>query len=164
MELRLVLRRLWADHVLWTRVVIMSALAGLADTQNAIDRLMRNQQEIGDAMKPVLGIATGDHLAALLREHIRAAIDAVVALKTGDGLSSAIARLYQNADQITEFLASTRRWPPGGVRALLRQHIDQLLAEAQARAKGDWSSDIRATDASMDHILVLADALAAGLV
>jgi hypothetical protein len=163
-DVRLVLRKLWTEHVLWTRVAIISALAGLADTQTAIDRLMRNQDEIGSVAQLFLGVDAGKHLAALLRDHIRAAVDAVTAAKDREtsSLESAAGRLYANADGIARFLSATGRWPYATIAEMLRVHIDQLLAETAARVRGDWNGDVAATDASLDHILVLADALAAG--
>lgn len=166
MDLRLALRRLWADHVLWTRVVIISALAGLADLETAVTRLMRNQQEIGDAMKPYLGTAAGDHLAALLREHIKDASEAVTALRDKNDPHFVIAtqKLYANADEIARFLAATGRWSYADLAKMMQTHINQLLVEAHARATGFWDRDVAATDQSMDHILTMADALAVGLV
>lgn len=54
------MRRLWFDHVMWTRNYIVSALAGLEDQQTVLSRLLQNQQDIGNAFKPYYGDAAGD--------------------------------------------------------------------------------------------------------
>ena len=43
-------RKLWEDHITWTRLFIVSAVADLPDTNAAAERLLRNQDDIGDAV------------------------------------------------------------------------------------------------------------------
>jgi hypothetical protein len=46
------MRELWEDHIVWTRMVIVSVVDDLPDVPMAVDRLLANQDEIGDAVKP----------------------------------------------------------------------------------------------------------------
>jgi hypothetical protein len=75
------MRELWIDHIAYTRSFIVSASAGLGDTAVVLQRLLRNQDEIADAIKPYYGDAAATQLAALLRNHIQLAGQALVALK-----------------------------------------------------------------------------------
>jgi len=75
------MRELWTDHIVYTRGFIVSATAGAGDTAVALERLLRNQDEIGDAIKPYYGEAAGAQLATLLRSHIQLAGKALVAAK-----------------------------------------------------------------------------------
>lgn len=75
------MRELWSDHITYTRSFIVSASAGTADTAEVLQRLLRNQDEIGEAIKPYYGDAAGTQLASLLREHIQLAGKALVAAK-----------------------------------------------------------------------------------
>lgn len=75
------MRELWADHIVYTRGFIVSASAGAADTAEVLQRLLRNQDEIGEAIKPYYGDAAGTQLASLLRSHIQLAGKALVAAK-----------------------------------------------------------------------------------
>ncbi len=90
-ELRTAMRKLWEDHVTWTRNYIVSALAGLDDASAVAQRLLKNQDDIGAAIIPYYGETAGKKLAQLLRHHILIAADVVSAAKTGNGqqLSSA---------------------------------------------------------------------------
>ena len=64
------MRRLWVDHVTWTRLFIVSFAADLPDLQATTDRLLQNQTDIGDAVKPFYGKAAGNQLTDLLTQHI----------------------------------------------------------------------------------------------
>jgi hypothetical protein len=81
---RIALRKLWSDHVIWTRDYIVAAVAGAADADAAAGRLLRNQEDIGAAIAGYYGDAAGDQLTKLLKEHIMIAVDLVAAAKSGD--------------------------------------------------------------------------------
>jgi hypothetical protein len=46
------MRKLWEDHITWTRLYIVSAEAGLPDTDATLQRLLQNQTDLGNAIKP----------------------------------------------------------------------------------------------------------------
>jgi hypothetical protein len=162
------MRKLWEDHVTWTRLYIVSAIAGLPDVEPTAQRLLRNQADIGAAIKPFYGDAAGDRLTALLRSHILIAADLVTAAKAGNatGTQTASARWDANAVEIADFLsaANPTHWPRETMRAEMRHHLALTLREAQARLKSDWTGDIAAYDEVHTHILGLADVLAAGII
>ena len=81
---RLALRKLWSDHVIWTREYIVAAVAGTPDAGDAATRLLKNQEDIGAAVAGFYGQPAGDRLTELLKEHIMIAVDLVAAAKTGD--------------------------------------------------------------------------------
>ena len=161
------MRKLWEDHVTWTRLYIVSAVAGLSDAGPTADRLLKNQADIGDAIAIFYGADAGEKLTGLLREHILTAADLVAAAKAGDANAVAIqkANWYANADAISDFLAAANpAWPQAEMRQMMRTHLDQTLTEATARLTGDWTADIAAYDAIHLHILHMADFLADGIV
>lgn len=164
---RAAMRELWEDHVVWTRQVIVAIIAGTPDTDAAVARLLRNQDDIGNAIKPFYGDAAGDQLTTLLREHIVVAGSLLTAAKTGDsdGFESAKAEWYRNGDDIARFLASANpNWPLADMQAAMTGHLDTTLAEAVARLNGDWTADVIAYDAVHQHILHMADALSDGII
>lgn len=162
------MRKLWEDHVTWTRLYIVSAVAGLPDAQATADRLLRNQTDIGNAIRPYYGDAAGERLTSLLRDHILTAADLVTAAKQGDAAATqrASARWYANADEIADFLSAANpgNWPRATLRAEMRHHLDHTLKEAQARLASDWAADVAAYDAAHEHILRMADVLSAGII
>jgi hypothetical protein len=161
------MRRLWEDHITWTRLFIVSASADLPDTQATTERLLRNQKDIGDAIKPFYGRAAGNRLTALLREHITTAADLVLAAKAGD--QPAVERnsraWSRNANEIADFLsaANPRHWPRREMRSMMREHLDLTLKEAVAHLQGDHRADIRSYDRIHRQILTMADMLSDGI-
>jgi hypothetical protein len=53
-ELKLDIRKLWEDHISYTRNYIISALGDLPDAKSVAKRLLKNQDEIGQAIVPLL--------------------------------------------------------------------------------------------------------------
>ena len=78
------MRKLWEDHITWTRLVIVSFAADLPDQELTAQRLLRNQTDIGDAVKPFYGEDAGNELTTLLEEHIQGAVELLAAAKAGD--------------------------------------------------------------------------------
>jgi len=166
-DLRTAMRTLWDDHVFWTRLYIVSALGDLPDKPATTERLLRNQTDIGNAVKPFYGDAAGTKLTALLKEHILIAADIVAAAKAGDTgkLEPAKARWSANADEIATFLsaANPSRWPAADMKSMMRDHLDLTTAELTARLQKDWSGDVAVFEKVRAQILRMADMLTDGI-
>ena len=161
------MRVLWEDHIVWTRMVIVDVIGGTPDTNAALTRLLNNQTDIGNAIKPFYGAAAGDRLTALLRDHILIAGRLLTTAKSGDasGFATAKADWYANADDIARFLASANsRWPLADLQEAMKTHLDTTLDEAVARLTGDWTADVAAYDRVHVHILHMADVLSEGII
>ena len=78
------MRKLWEDHVTWTRLAIVSFVDELSDLEPTVARLLQNQSDIGDAIKPYYGDDAGDQLTTLLEGHINGAVDLLSAAKAGN--------------------------------------------------------------------------------
>ena len=162
------MRKLWEDHITWTRLYIVSAAADLPDKGATAGRLLQNQVDIGNAVKPFYGDAGGDQLTALLNDHILIAVALIDAAKAGDSaaFADANARWYANADEIATFLSSANpeNWPLDEMKAMMRTHLDLTLKEAAARLNGDYAADIAAYDEVHVEILKMADMLSDGII
>jgi len=166
--LRSDMRVLWEDHVTWTRLAIVSLTTGSPDTQATVGRLLRNQVDIGNAIKPFYGKAAGNALTAKLREHILIAADVIAAAKAGDQvkLTDAQARWQKNASEIAALLNSVnpRYWKSARMNAEMSKHLALTTQEVVARLQGRWAADVAAYDQVHHHILHMSDLLADGLV
>lgn len=165
--LRMDMRKLWEDHITWTRLAIISLETGTPDTDATVGRLLKNQTDIGNAIKPYYGKAAGNELTRQLRAHILIAADVIAAAKAGDSvkLADAQARWVQNADQIAAILHSVnpRYWKLGAMKAEMHRHLDLTTQEAVARLQGNWTADVAAYDKVHEHILHMADMLSEGI-
>ncbi|HEY8450857.1 MAG: hypothetical protein FWJ70_14120 [Micromonosporaceae bacterium] len=168
LEFRNQMRKLWEDHVVWTRMAIVSFLADLPDFGPAAERLLRNQADIGDAFEPFYGRDAADQLTDLLRDHILIAVDVLAAAKAGDqaALDDALSRWDANAVDIATFLNGLNpdNWRLDEMTAMMREHLALTTQEAVARLNGDFAADVAAYDTVHDQILEMADMLSTGVI
>jgi hypothetical protein len=160
--------RLWEDHVTWTRMVIVDFAAGLPDLKTAETRLLRNQADIGNAIKPYYGAAAGVRLTSLLRTHILQAVPVLAAAQAGDQakLVESLDAWYANAGQIATFLsrANPQSWPLGMMTTMMKRHLALTTAEAVARLRGRWAADVAAYDRVHAEILDMSQMLSSGII
>lgn len=161
------MRKLWEDHITWTRLAIVTFADSSAGFGATADRLLRNQTDLGNAIKPFYGTAAGDQLTALLREHILIAVELLQAAKAGDtaAFEAARVRWYTNADAIADFLsaANPHWWPQATLRAAMKTHLDQTLSEAAHELGGDYPASVADYEQIHLHILDMADLLSSGI-
>ncbi len=166
-DLRLTMRDLWSDHALWTRNVIICIVDDAPGTTDAVNRLLQNQEDIGNAVKPYYGDANGNTLTNLLKDHITTAADLIIAAKNGDtpGYNVAYAAWYANADDIAEFLhgANPEHWHLDHWKAMMKSHLDNTLDEVVARLDGNYVADVIAYDIIVDEMQMMADELSEGI-
>jgi hypothetical protein len=162
------MRKLWEDHINWTRLAIISFAHDLPDLPATQARLLKNQQDIGNAIKPYYGKAAGNQLTALLKDHIVGAVTLLQAAKAGDQtlINQRSDEWYVNANEIADFLAKAnpRNWPRNKMRRMMNAHLDQTLSEAVNRLAGNYDADIRDYDKIHHHILRMADTLSEGII
>src|SRR5262245_30304577 len=161
------MRKLWTDHTLWTRDYIIAAVDDKPDAMAAANRLMKNQEDIGNAVAAYYGAAAGQQLTSLLKQHIAIAVDLITAAKAGDQAAQKLAndKWQQNAGDIATFLSKANpNWPNAVLVNMMKMHLATTTDEVVARLKHDWDADVRAYDAVYNHILMMADALSDGIV
>jgi hypothetical protein len=161
------MRALWQSHGTWTERAIVDFVGGLPDTPVVVERLLRNQTEIGNAVKPYYGRRAGNQLTALLKEHINAAVALLQAAKSGDtdAIATATAAFHANGDEIARFLhaANPRHWRLRAMKRMMRVHLDQVVGLAVHQLQGDYPAAVRLYDDYIDHILDMADMLSDGI-
>lgn len=162
------MRKLWEDHVTWTRLAIVTFADGSGGFDATAARLLANQVDIGDSIKPFYGKAAGHQLTTLLTGHIGIAVELLQAAKNGDDAAFETAReaWYDNSDQIADFLAAANRkyWPQHVMRGAMTTHLDQTLAEAAHELNGQYAASVADYDEIHHHILEMADLLSEGII
>ena len=161
------MRKLWEDHITWTRLAIVTFADGSAGFSPTAGRLLQNQTDIGDSIKPFYGAAAGNRLSALLHDHITIAVEILQAARSGNtaAFDGAITRWYANGNDIADFLAAAnpRSWPDAVMRADMKEHLDQTLAEAAHELHGQYAASVTDYEGIHAHILMMADQLSAGI-
>jgi len=166
-QLRMAMHKLWEDHIVWTRNVILNIMDDLPGTEQAVNRLLSNQDDIGNAVKPFYGEAGGKELTSLLREHITTAADLLKAAKAGNnsGFDAANKKWIANADEISDFLSKANpNWKLNDMKKMMHDHLTLTTDEAVARLKKDYAADVKAYDKVHDEILMMADMLTDGII
>lgn len=166
-DLRMAQRRLWIDHVSWTRSFIVSDLSSLEDKGPVLERLLKNQDDIGNSIKPYYGEEAGNKLAALLREHIELAGKVTDAAKNGnkDELEKYNKLWYENADKIANFLSSANpNYSNKTLKDMLYMHLQFVTDQVVYRLNKDWNADIKAYDKGENHMIEFADILSDGII
>ncbi|RPF51065.1 glycosyltransferase [Aquisalibacillus elongatus] len=161
-------RRLWIDHVLWTSNYITSATtAGAEDQEQVLSRLLKNQEDIGNAVKPIYGDDAGEQLTTLLKEHIVIAGKIVEAAKSGDDdlVNQLDKEWYNNADDIAAFLSEANpHLKNEDLQKLLYMHLELVTDDLVASLEKEWDDRIVAIDEGLSHIILMADTISKGVV
>jgi hypothetical protein len=161
------IQRLWVDHAAWTHQYIVAAVDRRPESEEAAGRLLRNQDDIGNAIASFYGSDAGAKLTDLLKQHIMIAVDLIEAAKSGDrDRFGELDRTWtENADEIAAFLGSANpHWPQKDVADLLHLHLLLTKDSVVARLEKNYDKDVEAYDAIITEILTLAEALAQGIV
>jgi hypothetical protein len=162
------MRTLWADHMQWTYATVDAFFHDAKALDPTLQRLLANQDDIGNAIKPFYGDAAGVQLTELLRTHINEAVPVLEAAKAGDqvALKKAQDDWYANAQQIADFLtkANPNNWPVSATGPALEMHIDQTTTYAVDLLKGDHATAIADYGKAFGHMMEVADILADGIV
>jgi hypothetical protein len=167
LQLRDGMRELWADHVIWTRAYIVAAVAGDPSATSALERLMKNQEDLGAAIAPYYGQPAGARLTTLLKEHISIAGEVVTAAKEKQTakLADADRRWHVNAEQIATFLSEANpNWKRADLLHMLNEHLTLTTKEATLRLQSKWSDDTATFDQIFDQAMGMADALSDGVI
>lgn len=166
-ELKTAMQKAWIDHTIWTRSYIVSAISNRPDQTYVLERLLQNQQDIGNLIKPYYGEAAGDKLAQLLTEHIEIAGKIIEAAKANNqaDVKKFNEDWHRNADDIAKFLSEANpNWKFKELQDMLYTHLKLINEIVISCLQGDWKRDIQATDENEIHMIHLADILTAGII
>lgn len=162
------MRNLWTDHMQWTYATVDAFFHNQEALQPTLDRLLQNQKDAGAALVPYYGQEAGDKLADLLTTHIKQAVPVLTAAQAGDkaALDAALNDWYANAKEIADFLsaANPKNWPTSATEPMMKAHIDQTTVYATDLLKGDYPKAIKDYQEAFDHMMMLSDTLATGII
>lgn len=159
-DLKTTMRKLFFDHSVYTSFVIKSITSHNDDTSALLPRLLNNQKEIGDQLKPYIGTAMGNKLTKVLTEHIKLAGEVIKAAKNNDPkLEQAKAKLFKNSDEVAAVLTSLNpaMLPYEETQEMFRVHNEFVLNMCIARLQKNYKQEIKLYDAYINEILMMSD-------
>jgi len=159
-------RKLWHEHVKWTNSFVVSDIANLEDKGDVLNRLLRNQDDLGQSIAPYYGNNNAKTYAKLLREHIAIAGQVVDAAKVGNtsDFNKYNKLWYKNADDIVAFLHKLNpNWSKKVLTDMFYTHLKLLTDQTTFYLKKQWKDYIRSYDKGEDHMLMFADIISKGI-
>lgn len=160
-------RKLWSQHVYWTRFFIISTAADLGDLEQVTNRLLQNPKDFARMLAPICGSKAADQFEKLFTEHLTIAAELVNAAKNKQqsAADDARRRWYKNADEIAGFLSSVNScWCEQKWKSMMHSHLEMTEKEAGLRLSGNYAADIKMFGKIEDEALEMADYMAHGLV
>ena len=145
----------------------VAAVANDPSASAVATRLMKNQEDIGNAIVPYYGATAGQKLTDLLKQHILIAVDLVTAAKANDQtkFNDADQRWHANAADIATFLSGANpNWSRQAVLDMLNQHLSLTTKEAVDRLQKNYSDDISNFDSIFNQAMMMADTLSSGII
>ncbi|HHZ13670.1 MAG TPA: acetylglutamate kinase [Clostridiales bacterium] len=161
------LRLLWEQHVVWTRLTIISIVFSLPDVDLVTNRLLRNPKDFEALLRPLYGDRVASWFADLFTSHLVIAAELVNAAKAGDTRAAAEAekRWYANADQIAAFLGSINPyWSVQQWKTMLHEHLALTKSEAVNMINGNYAESIALFDQIEKQALEMADVMTHGII
>ncbi len=161
------MRKLWEEHIFWTRNVIFCLVDDLPGNVQAVKRQLQNQIDLGNAIKPYYGDAAGDRLTELLYTHINTTTEIIKAAKMRDTavINDVNKKWFANADEIVKFLHKLNPdWTTGDLKSMLNEQMKLTADEAGERLKKNYDADVIAFDKVHEGVLKMSDTLSDGII
>jgi len=165
-ELSVTLRKLWAQQAFLTRNYMLAELNETGDSPIALEQLLLNQEQFGDAFVEYYGQQVGQQISTLFKEHVLIAVDLLAAAKV-----KSISRLRQldkqwrtNAQEMVTLLHTINpHLEEKDLKALWKAHLTLTAEEVMARLSKKWKADLKKFEEIFEQSLEIADYLAAGI-
>jgi hypothetical protein len=167
--LRAKLEQLLGQHAILTVRLTRARLRGDGDlAQSADEALGKNTADLGELIGSVYGGEAAERFERLWSGHVTYLFNYSRGVADGDEAAKSQARrqLDDYTTNLSQFLeAATKKAVPASVVAAgLRMHVDQLLQQVDAYARGDYGRAFALERESYAHMFPLGKALAAGIV
>lgn len=117
---------MWLEHIMWTRMFLISVAESLGDLEPTKARLLENPKDIANVFRKYYGSSIANKIQDLLTEHLVIGGDLIVALKNGNQkLATELnTKWYKNADDMAESFSKINPfYTKEEVRKMLYDHL-----------------------------------------
>jgi hypothetical protein len=167
MKLRLQMRKLWTDHAIFTKQLIVDIIDDLPSMNYTIDRLARNQEQTGKCFKSFFGDVASDNLIKLLKEHVTITTDLLKSIKAenADNAATLEDQWTTNIEDISTFLGTINQcYSVDELSDIFKTYLILTKYQFIARMDKDYNAEIMYFDMGLNHILRMSDCLTDGLI
>ena len=157
----------WEQHIMWTRMLLISIAEDLKDLDATRKRLLENPKDIANIFRKFYGNAVADTIEKLLTEHLVIGEQLITALKNNNKeLASELnTKWYKNAEEMANAFSSINPlYPKNEILQMLNLHLKLTTDEVAARLRKDYSADIKAFDMVQREILKMSEFFVSGIV
>lgn len=157
----------WEQHIMWTRMLLISIAENLKDLDATEARLLENPKDIANIFRRYYGNIVANRIQQLLTEHLAIGKDLIVALKNKnqEQATNLNTKWYKNADEMAEeFSKINPFYPKEEVRRMLYEHLRLTSNEVNYRLQGKYVEDINAFDMVQKEILKMSQFFVDGIV
>ena len=173
-DLKAALRKLFTDHAIFTANTIHAVVDGTKDVDEVVKRILQNQVDIGNQLKPIIGEEKGKRATMLHLQHIELASEVIKAAKKALGESQsqnkkgdkvALAdfqkKLFANSVKVAEFLTSLNpeKLPYSATKMMFDMHNQFVIDMTVARLQQEFAKEIRLFDAYYNELLEMSDSI-----
>jgi hypothetical protein len=160
-------RRLWEQHIWWTRSFIISTICELDDLPSVTERLLRNPNDFAVVLRNFYGIDNAKKFDFLLTEHLLIAESILnnLKLEKNEDFYQDKKKWYANADDISIFLANLNPyWPVKQLQTLLYEHLKMIEDIIVLRMNARFSVEVARFDSTEAQALKIADTMSYGII
>ena len=160
-------RKLWEQHILWTRIVISDIVFEIPERDFAITRLLRNPDDFGKQLSQFYGSSFGRDFGALMYDHLTIAAELVHAVKSGneERFEELNRKWFKNADDMARALTSVNPyWDFETWQKMLYEHLDLVLKEATLFINCQLEENVLLFDKMEQQALEMADMMTKGII
>jgi len=157
----------WEQHIMWTRMLLISIAENLKDLDATQTRLLKNPKDIAKIFGRYYGNSIEEKIEKLLTEHLVIGKNLIVALKNKNQTQANILneKWYKNADEMSELFSRINPfYPKEEVRKMFYRHLELTTDEVKNRLQGNYTKDINAYDMVQREILNMSQFFVNGIV
>jgi len=161
------MRETWAQHVYWTRMLIISIVERLNDQNDVTNRLLKNPGDIAKIFAKYYPADTAKAIEGLLTEHLQIGAALITAVRDRDTAQAdqLNRRWYANADKMAEAFSNiSPYYSYEELQKMLYTHLDLTTQEVVARVSGNYPADINAFDQVEQEAMSMADYFTSGMI
>jgi ferredoxin len=165
-DLKLELRDLWEDQIIWTHMLIGAVSDNSTDKEAIAERIMKNSKKIGNALKPYYNRSECEKYGDLVKEITLDVVSLAELTKEENNAMSVIdGKILQSINDIVNFENSTNpNWDIDARKKIWNDYLNFTKSDALISLTNNRTPSIDNFDQIEIQANLMADSLATGII